>query len=620
MEEISVQSVEAICKSGVPLYIETISMNENVCDFDSLGNSINYRDWRIIQRSDPVIKYLMEQVTAGNNKLPTGGPQEWMKEFGRLVLKRGVLYRKVEQDGDDKFQLVLPIEYREEALKGVHDNVGHLGRDRAITLLRDRFFWPKMGLDLANRISHCQRCLRRKTSVKIRAPMENIETTQPLELVCMDYLSLETSLGGYKYILVITDHFTKYAQAVPTRDMTAKTTAEAFLNNFVVHYGFPQRLHSDQGAQFEGKLIKELCRMVGIEKSRTTPFHPQCNGICERFNQTLLNMLGTLEPIQKTDWKSHVGPLVHAYNCTRHDTTGFSPYQLMFGRNPRLPIDVVFGLIESGEEQSYGRYIEELKAKLKHSFELASSLARKAQHKQKRYYDLKAHAAVLEVGDRVLVKATYFEGKHKLADRWEDDPYIVVKQPNAGIPVFEVRKENGQGRVRTLHRNMLLPITSVPLTEKEVFPTNVKSDKSSRNQCKSDPPNVPHDHHDDEYTDSDDDIEVRIVGPTESADQDNEGTGRVTLEATAGDQVEQVPERRPDHGPLRRSTRERKRPAWMESGEYVMSQNVDGHKVPKDWSVTKRIQLLKLLNSEGVFDESVPDIVAESIWRSIVST
>jgi transposase InsO family protein len=95
----------------------------------------------------------------------------------------------------------------------------------------------------------------------------------------MDFLGLETSKGGYQYILVITDHFTKYALAVPTKNTTARTTAEAFLNNFVVHYGFPKRIHSDQGANFEGKLIKELCELAGMTISRTTPYHPQGNGV-----------------------------------------------------------------------------------------------------------------------------------------------------------------------------------------------------------------------------------------------------------------------------------------------------------------------------------------------------
>lgn len=120
-----------------------------------------------------------------------------------------------------------------------------------------------------------------------------------ITVVCLDYLTLETSKGGYQHILVITDHFTKYAVAIPTRNQTAKSTAEAFYNNFVLQYGLPKRLHSDQGANFESKLIKELCDLTRIEKSRTIPYHPMGNGLTKRFNRTLLQMLGTLTIEQK---------------------------------------------------------------------------------------------------------------------------------------------------------------------------------------------------------------------------------------------------------------------------------------------------------------------------------
>ena len=124
----------------------------------------------------------------------------------------------------------------------------------------------------------------------------SIRTTSPLQLVYMDYLTLEPSTGGQQNILIITDHFTRYAQAIPARNQTARTTAEVLFNNYIVHYGILERLHSDQGANFESKVIEELCRMTGITKSRTTSYHPHGNGMCERFNRTLLKMLGTLDP------------------------------------------------------------------------------------------------------------------------------------------------------------------------------------------------------------------------------------------------------------------------------------------------------------------------------------
>ena len=160
----------------------------------------------------------------------------------------------------------------------------------------------------------------------------------------MDYLTLEQSKGGFQHILVITDHFTRFAQAIPTRNMTAKTTADALFNSFITYYGIPTRIHSDRGAQFEGNIIKELCTITGMTKSRTTPYHAMGNRMTERFNRSLLDMLGTLEPQQKPSWKPHVAPLVHAYNCTRHESTNQSPYYLMFGREPRLPIDLAFGI------------------------------------------------------------------------------------------------------------------------------------------------------------------------------------------------------------------------------------------------------------------------------------
>ena len=129
-----------------------------------------------------------------------------------------------------------------------------------------------------------------------------------MELICIDFLSLERSKGGHENILVITDHFTRYAQAFPTRNQLAKPTAKILFENFIVHYGFPARIHSDQGRNFESSLIKKLCSLAGIHKSRTTPYHLMGNGMIERFNQMLLNMLGTLKEHQKHDWKSFVAP------------------------------------------------------------------------------------------------------------------------------------------------------------------------------------------------------------------------------------------------------------------------------------------------------------------------
>ncbi|KAK3093792.1 hypothetical protein FSP39_020332 [Pinctada imbricata] len=197
---------------------------------------------------------------------------------------------------------------------------------------------------------------------------------------------------------------------------------------------------------------------MGITKSRTTPYHPMGNGVCERFNRTLLKMLGTLENSQKQDWKTYIAPIVHAYNCTRQETTQQSPFFLMFGREPRLPVDVVFGTNQSSPKTSLQDYIESLRSKLQHSYDLAQEHIKKAQTRQKKTYDIKVRGAILQPGDRVLTKIVAWDGKHKLSDKWDEDAYIVHSQPNPEIPVYIVHKENDTTQQKTLHRNLLLPI------------------------------------------------------------------------------------------------------------------------------------------------------------------
>ncbi|XP_065939406.1 uncharacterized protein [Magallana gigas] len=174
-----------------------------------------------------------------------------------------------------------------------------------------------------------------------------------------------------------------------------------------------------------------------ISKSRTTPYHPMGNGVTERFNRTLISMLGTLEPEQKSNWKSYIGPLIHAYNATKHDTTGFSPFYLMFGREPNLPADLVFGLDNGERNKSISSYVKNLKERLKFAYTIAGTATKICQSRNKAIYDSKTKGVSLGTGDRVLVKVVAYDGKHKIADRWEDHPYIVISQPITGIPVYK---------------------------------------------------------------------------------------------------------------------------------------------------------------------------------------
>ena len=484
--------IKAICEAytvqrGSCPYAETLvvtsasqlaeSVDSNLESLDSDGQKvmestdINTVDWVKEQSKDDSIAVIVQFVKSGycpqkEELLEFPDAVKYLRHWKNFCLIDNVLYRNTIIDGEKVQQLVLPVAFRDLVLKHLHDNVGHQGQERTLSLVRSRFFWPGFESDVENKVKTCERCIKRKTFPKPSAELVSIVSTQPMELVCIDFLSLERSKGGFENILVITDHFTRYAQAFPTRNQLAKTTAKVLFENFIVHYGFPARLHSDQGRNFESGVIKELCALAGVDKTRTTPYHAMGNGMTERFNQTLLNMLGTLEDRQKEDWKSYVAPLVHSYNATRHDSTGFSPYFLMFGRHPRLAVDAYLGLKSSQDPaiSSKEHYATKLKKRLQYAYKVASSEAQKSAERHKSQYDLKVRESTVDVGDRVLVRNVGFKGKHKLADKWDKDPYVVLDKPNSNIPVFKVQKQSGNGPVRTLHRNMLLPFSLIPAT------------------------------------------------------------------------------------------------------------------------------------------------------------
>ncbi len=194
--------------------------------------------------------------------------------------------------------------------------------------------------------------------------------------------------------------------------------------------------------------------MLGIKKSKTTPYHPQGDSKPERFNRTLLGMLRTLEVVQKISWKDHLASLVHAYNCTKHESSGYSPFYLMFGRQPRLPIDIVLGLPAVHDNN---QILTSVRESLELAYKIASEATRKATRKQKHYYDQKVRGESLRVGDLVLVKNVGLKGKTKLADKWQTEPYVVIDKPNEEIPIYKVRLERG-GKEKMWHRNMLLPL------------------------------------------------------------------------------------------------------------------------------------------------------------------
>ena len=190
------------------------------------------------------------------------------------MLKDGLLYRKANLKNHQELvvQFVLPKKFVHKVILACHDDNGHLGMERTLRLLQERFFWPKMAVDIQTHICTCENCLRFKQPPE-RAEMQPIEVSQPMELIHLDFLTLGGKTGDVRgtNIMVITDHFTRYAQAYATPKQTAIVAARALWENFLVHYGWPEKILTDQGRSFESNLFRELCNLAKIKKTTYQP-------------------------------------------------------------------------------------------------------------------------------------------------------------------------------------------------------------------------------------------------------------------------------------------------------------------------------------------------------------
>ena len=274
---------------------------------------------------------------------------------------------------------------RSEVLKAVHNDFGYPGPERTEQVVQRRCWWQKCMLKW-NAGSPSASDLRWQKVLTWQQELLWAASSQlSHSKFCHGFHPAGASIGQLDNVLVLTDVLTKFTVAIPTRDQKAVTVAKALIQEGFMVYGVPQRLHSDQGRSFEAEVIKELCTIYSIKKSRTTPYHPEGNGQCERFNHTLHELLWTLPAEKKRRWPEHLKELCYAYNATPHSTTGYSPFYL-FGRDPLLPID---RLVEIEETQGHqlSSWIFKHQAELRDAHQRAAARLAKEADTCKRRFD-----------------------------------------------------------------------------------------------------------------------------------------------------------------------------------------------------------------------------------------
>ena len=238
----------------------------------------------------------------------------------------------------------------------------------------------------------------------------------------------EHVIAYYSKSLVVCDYFTKYTEAYPLKDKTARSVADALMDIWLPRYGFPMFLHSDQGKEFDNTMIHKLSELLGTVKTKTTPYHPRSDGLVERFNRTLLAMLAMFVSREHDNWDDLLPFMMLAYNTTVHTTTGFTSYRLVFGEESNLPGNLVHRELRpdppSGDPGTYASWVQQA---LHESYDEVRAQQQRATHRQKRNYDSKVVARAFPIGCWML---RYYPParKNKLCSPWIG-PYKIVRTP-----------------------------------------------------------------------------------------------------------------------------------------------------------------------------------------------
>jgi hypothetical protein len=253
----------------------------------------------------------------GNNKRPESSEikheskvvKSLCSQWNHLETKSGLLCRKWAGDKKTYSQVIVPFSERRNILQQCHDarTSGHLGLNKTLERVRERFYWTGLQNNVRSYVLGCPQCRKRKNRAAGKSYMQLDQTGLPIERVATDIMGpLPETTDGHKYILVVSDYFTKWTEEYPLKNIEASTVADVIVEQFISRFGLPEVIHSDQCRQYESRLFKELCNVLGIQKSRTTAFHPKSDGMVERFNKTLTTLLTAYVSDHQQDWDKHL--------------------------------------------------------------------------------------------------------------------------------------------------------------------------------------------------------------------------------------------------------------------------------------------------------------------------
>ena len=351
----------------------------------------------------------------------------------------GVLYH-IEKDRT--LRIIPPQSLQEKLFHEAHDGTfGAHFRDAKIhSVLGKHYWWPGMRADIQKWCRACLTCATRRTGRALKPPLTPIPVAGPFDRVGVDVIKFPKSTSGNQYAVVFMDYLTKWPEVFAVRDQTALTIAKLLVEHVISRHGVPAELLSDRGAAFLSNLVNGICQLMGIHQVNTTAYHPQTDGLVERFNRTLTEMLAKKVERSGQDWDTHLPFVLFAYRSSLQESTRESPFVLLYGRDPRLPSEVVNPSVNR-QEIDIDTYKGEVVANLSDAWDLARTHIKKAQDRQKSAHDQRARVPKYQVGERVFVymPAAKSTRAYKFARPFHG-PYRVITVYETGLEVRPVNQ------------------------------------------------------------------------------------------------------------------------------------------------------------------------------------
>ncbi|HBS53358.1 MAG TPA: hypothetical protein DD806_05115 [Flavobacterium sp.] len=361
--------------------------------------------------------------------MPIVGPRDninWMKI--RLMLRYIFKNTEIEISVFKPPQMIVSKEVQEQILKEFHDCPigGHQGVSRMTKRIKVYYNWPGLKKQIKTYVKTCTGCQLNKLKRSTRMPMEIVSTaSKPFEKVYLDIVGpLTLTENGNKYALTFLDDLTKFFRAIPLQNQEACTVAKAFVKEIICLHGIPEILLTDQGSNFVGKLFKSICKLLDLKKIQTTAYHPQTNGALERTHRTMAEHLRALVNPEQTDWDDWLPHVVFTFNTTVHSSTGFTPFELLYGYEPTLPSSITEA---PRTYYNYDDLVIDLKSKFQHCWKRAKENIKNSKEASKKQYDKKVHVNSYNIGDKVLLKIEQI--KHGLCGKLSPlrkGPYKVI--------------------------------------------------------------------------------------------------------------------------------------------------------------------------------------------------